>query len=217
MKKWFDEFVYENGSYKLVALFITLILWVSVLGRKETTVSKEVPLVFVTASNHVVSSVSAKSVRFDLAGSKRSLKKYVTEKNDPINVDLSSRAAGRIIVSVPDDTMRLPFGAKVVSINPPSIVIELEETVKKKVPVKVQWRDIEDQKHLENKIVIEPSDVEIEGAKSIISKIRSVSTVEVNSAEAVAEGNKHVIRTHIRLPDGEGFKNNKNQEIKIIF
>src|SRR5690606_38635104 len=113
--------------YKLVALFITLILWVSVLGRKETTVSKEVPLNFIAAEDKIVSSVSSKLVRFELTGSRRALRRFIAERAEPISVDLKIRGVGRLIVTVPEDSLRLPFGVKVQGVNPPSIVVDIED------------------------------------------------------------------------------------------
>ena len=47
--------VTENGSYKLVALFITLVLWVTFLGRREGVYTGEVTLEYLTKDSIVVS------------------------------------------------------------------------------------------------------------------------------------------------------------------
>ena len=46
--------LFENGSYKLVALFISLILWLTILGRREFVVNKEIEVEFTVAQSLVV-------------------------------------------------------------------------------------------------------------------------------------------------------------------
>ena len=40
----FEKYVLENGSYKLVALFVALVLWVAILGRKDFVMTYELPI-----------------------------------------------------------------------------------------------------------------------------------------------------------------------------
>jgi YbbR domain-containing protein len=217
MKELFRDWIYDNGSYKLVALFITLILWVSVLGRKETTVSKEIPLRFITSTESIVTNSSAKSVRFELTGSRRSLGRFLSDKHEPISVDLSGRSTGRLIVTVPEDSVRLPFGVKVLSINPASIVVDIDELTKKKVPIVVSWRESKENNRVIMHAVVEPSDVWIEGGKSVLTKIREILTLEVSSKDAVEIDGHHVIKTKIKTLELEGIKTNLDQDVTITF
>lgn len=217
MKAIFKEWVYENGSYKLVALFITLILWVSVLGRKETTVAKEVPMQFISADEKIVTNVSNKSVRFEMTGSRRALRRFLVDKVDPITVDLKGRGNGRLIVTVPEDSLRLPFGVKVLSVTPPSIVVDIEDITKKKVPVIVAWREYRETNRVIMHAVVEPSDIWIEGGRSALAKIREILTVEVSSKDAIEIDGHHVIKTKIRGLELDGIKPIPEQDITITF
>lgn len=216
-KEWYEEWVYENGSYKLVALFITLILWVSVLGRKETTVAKEIPLSFSVMDNRIVTAASARSVRYELSGSRRALRKFVAEKTEPITIDINGASVGRLMVTIPDDSIRLPFGVKVQNINPSSVVIEVDEVVKKRVPVVLVWKDATEQNKFILGAKVEPSEIEIEGARQALAKVREVLTAEITSEEAQEQNGEKVIRTKIKSPEIDGIKPLTNEDVVVRF
>lgn len=212
-----SDWVMENGSYKVVALFITLILWVSVLGRKETTLTREIPVAFSIGADRTITETSARSVRFELSGSRRALRKMARDKVEPITVDLSAGSTGRVIVTVPDDSLKLPFGVKVVSANPSTLAVDIEPVVKKKVPVIVVWRDRDEKDAVMRTAKIIPSEVFIEGGKSSVKRVREVLTQEVSRQDAILEGSKHVIRTKLRGLDHEGLKSVEDQDVVIEF
>ena len=83
MKKRVSEKIYrlkdglfENGSYKLVALFISLILWLTILGRREFVVNKEIDVDFTVAENLLIAGQSSDKVRVKISGPQPLLKKY---------------------------------------------------------------------------------------------------------------------------------------------
>lgn len=215
-RELWDEWVVENGSYKIVALFITLILWVSVLGRKETTLTREIPIIFTIHSERVITSTSSRSIRFELSGSRRALRRMARDRVEPITIDLGASSLGRVIVTVPDDSLKLPFGVKVVSANPPTLAVDIEEVVKKKVPVSILWRDSED-KVLAKGAVVEPREIVVEGGKSVVRKVREVLTQEVSAVDAVEENGKKVIRTKLRPLEFDGVRSIEDQEVTIQF
>lgn len=217
LKEWYEEWVYENGSYKLVALFITLILWVSVLGRKETTVAKEIPLAFSVMDNRIVTAASARTVRFELSGSRRALRRFVADKSEPITVDINGASIGRLMVTIPDDSIKLPFGVKVQNVNPSSVVIEIDEVVRKKVPITPVWRDASEQNKFIMGAKLEPSEVEIVGARQALAKVREVLTVEISSEDAQDQNGEKVIHTKIKLPEVDGLKPLQNQDVVVRF
>lgn len=214
MKESFKEWIIDNGSYKLVALFITLILWVSVLGRKETTTWKDVSLQFLTTSDKIITNVSTRAVRFEVAGSKRALRKFITDKMEPLVVDLNGRNAGRILITVPDDSLKLPFGVKVLSVTPPTVVVDIEDVAQKKVPIIISWMQHE-QRMIPVKV--EPAEIEIEGGTSALAKIQQVTTQDISFRDIVEIDGVRVIKTKIKAIEVEGVKPLSDQNVTITF
>jgi hypothetical protein len=80
MKKWIEtarEFTFEHGNYKLVSLAIALILWGTLLSRREVIYIKYVDLIFDTNDKHVIANDVATQVEFRVSGARIPLKRFV--------------------------------------------------------------------------------------------------------------------------------------------
>lgn len=126
---WKDLF-FENGSYKLVALLVTLILWFTILGRRDFMQTKELDIDFLLpkAMRMAPMASSSRRVLVKVSGPRTALKKFssspgaitidltrdeVTQPNTVINTKISSK------------NIEVPFGVKVESIEPESIDVVL--------------------------------------------------------------------------------------------
>jgi len=118
------EFIFENGTYKLVALFITLSLWVFIFERQVSTISKSVQLEFELAPQHVLKSTTAKKVQFRVRGPRMGLKRFLDGPSN-IKIDLNSFSAGRNVVRIYEDSLPTPPGVYVVSVSPTNIYVDL--------------------------------------------------------------------------------------------
>lgn len=131
MKKKASEKIYrlknglfENGSYKLVALFISLILWLTILGRREFVVNKEIEIEFSVADALVISGQSADKVRVKISGPQPLLKKY-KEANQTIQISLADKTAGLYEIDMTPSRIEVPSGIKILNIKPSQIRVEI--------------------------------------------------------------------------------------------
>lgn len=117
----FDYF-FENGSYKIVALFISLILWLTVLGRRDFVYSKNIDLEIQTSPNLSVIEQSHSFVRVRVTGPRASLKKFMeSNSNQAMLLDISSMGEGKIEMPISEKKMDLPLGVRVVSLRPKKV------------------------------------------------------------------------------------------------
>lgn len=124
LRKWTDWIV-ENGSYKLVALFVTLILWVTILGRRDFQLSKEMDLEFLLPQNLTVANQTIdRKVTVKVSGPRMALKKFSTNPGS-ITVDLVRSQAGPVRALITPRNVEVPFGVKVISINPDVVNLTL--------------------------------------------------------------------------------------------
>jgi hypoxanthine-guanine phosphoribosyltransferase len=126
----FKESLIENASYKLVALFISLILWLSILGRRDFVVTKDVEVDFMTASTYSVAGQSTDKIKIKVSGSQPLLKKF-KEKNQSIVFDLSDKKNGMFEVEMTPSKIEIPQGIKIMGIRPTSIRVEIVENSNK--------------------------------------------------------------------------------------
>ena len=120
----FRHGIFENGSYKLVALFISLILWLTILGRREFVVNKDIEVDFTVAENLLVTSQSSDKIRIKLSGSQPLLKKY-KEATQSLLVNLSDRPAGLYEIEMNTSRVEVPVGVKILSVKPSQIRVEI--------------------------------------------------------------------------------------------
>ena len=116
----------DNLSYKFVALGIALILWVSMMGRKDATMTKDFELQVLLGPSLELSSPTPQLVRVEIAGPRVALKK-VSQMSPVFTIDLSAAKPGNQLVHLNHDGLNLPLGARVVSIEPRDFNVYLRE------------------------------------------------------------------------------------------
>jgi YbbR domain-containing protein len=191
--------IMENGSYKIVALLITLILWITVLGNKDQVLNQMVRLNFSLPKNHIIANSITDRVQVQISGSRLSLKKLI-KGIEPIEINLEDAKPGRTIVSIPTDHILLPFGAQILSVTPANLVIDIDRVMTKRVPVKVSWDTDEEPKNIRVSD-LRPSSVIIRGASSVLSRIDEAWTEPISPQEIIFDKYKKSVEVRVGLKD----------------
>lgn len=116
--------LFENGSYKLVALFISLILWLTILGRREFVVNKEIDVEFTVAESTLIAGQSSDKIRVKISGPQPLLKKY-KEANQTIQISLVDKTPGLYEIDMTPARIEAPAGIKILNIKPSQIRVEI--------------------------------------------------------------------------------------------
>lgn len=142
------DLIFENGSYKLVSLLVTLILWVTILGRRDFMLTKDMDVEFLLPSNAVLEAGNReKRVTVKVTGPRTALKKFSSNPGSVIfdltkNKVLEKKTKIHTVIQVKN--IEVPFGVKVVSIEPSSLDVVLSPL---EVPPEVQ-PDVQSEKRL---------------------------------------------------------------------
>lgn len=171
----FREVVLENGTYKIVALFVTLSLWVFIFERHEDTMSKTLHLEYLLMDGHMVSNEVANEVQFRVRGPRMALKRFL-ENSDSINVDLTNMGVGRTVVRIYDDILQVPSGIEVVSVSPSSIFVEIERSARKEVPIEVI---LDSDQYVVIKDSVRPTYISVQGSTESLNQLESIKTLTV--------------------------------------
>jgi YbbR domain-containing protein len=124
--KFFRTFVLENLSYKMVALLIALILWITILGRRDFVMTKNVEVDLLTGPGFSVVSQTSDAVKVKVNGPRTALKKFIdSASSHSIALDISGRGVGFVDVSIPQQKIEVPFGVKIIGIRPNVIRAEV--------------------------------------------------------------------------------------------
>lgn len=126
MKRSLMKTLTDNMSYKVVALFISLILWLTILGRRDFILTKAVDVEILTAPGYTVLAQTTDQVKFKVSGPRSALKKYLDSSfSSSITLDVSDKGAGVINADIPVNKVDMPLGVKVVSVRPSKIQVEV--------------------------------------------------------------------------------------------
>jgi hypothetical protein len=119
--------VLENFSYKIVALFISLILWVTILGRRDFQVTKNIELDLSAAPGVVLEAQSVEHIKVRVAGPRTALRKFLEAgATQVLSVDVSGFKPGVYRVTIPTQKLDMPFGVKILSVKPSEVEVRLK-------------------------------------------------------------------------------------------
>jgi YbbR domain-containing protein len=116
----------DNLSYKFVALGVAIILWMSMMGRKETLV-RDFELQVLVGAGLEMETSPPQLVKVEVTGPRVALKK-LNQMSSLFTVDLTAAHAGRQVVTLSREGLNLPIGARVLSIEPREFMVVLRDT-----------------------------------------------------------------------------------------
>lgn len=125
MRSQVKGFFAENWGYKLVALSITLILWLTVLSRRDFVLSKDIDLDLQLGPTLSLVSQSADKIRVRVSGSRQLLKRF-KEDSQVMILDISELPDGVHDVDIPVQKIDIPQGLKLLSVKPNRIRVEIQ-------------------------------------------------------------------------------------------
>lgn len=131
MKKTPVDWFTDNLSYKLVALVIALILWFTILGRRDFVYTKNIDLEFQLKPGFTLHTQTSDHVKVRVSGPRSALKNFIEKSTNVLQVDLTYKGAGVTEVDVPVSRIEVPVGVKILSIRPNVIRLEIAEEVSK--------------------------------------------------------------------------------------
>lgn len=170
------KIIFENYGMKLTAVFLSIFLWLFVTSRGQSEISLEVPIEFkdIPPGLEIVSR-SVKSISLNMRGQERLLKN-IKPFDISVSIDLSKTKPGESTYYIQQEDIRLPHAVTVTNINPSSIKVITEETVRKTVRV-IPILSGEPEKGFAVKTVsVVPPSIEIEGIRREVSRVNTLRT-----------------------------------------
>jgi YbbR domain-containing protein len=119
-----QRFIFDNFAYKIVSLFVALVLWLAILGRRDFVSTREVELLFTPAKGHMILSQSAEKIKVKISGSQAIIKKN-RDRLQSILIDVSTFPDGIRDIDISNQNFDLPPGIKVLGLRPNVVKIEI--------------------------------------------------------------------------------------------
>lgn len=166
----------ENFSLKALSVALAISLWffVTYRGQSEVTVESAIEIKNIPAKLEVLKQ-NIKTVSIAVMGHERILKSLRSGDIRAV-VDLTGGKAGEAVYYFDKNTVTAPHGVQILRIDPPSIKVTLDESVRKMVQVKPSITGVPEKGYKITSIQISPASVFIEGPATEIQRAALLRT-----------------------------------------
>ena len=172
----------KKHSLKFISLFLSIFLWVYVLNSEKVKFEKTVTLEYILPVDMMFAVKPVHEVTFLIEGP-RAFVRTVAEREDRFVIDLNRANARRQLnftLDINPAQLNLPFGMVVDRVLPRRIPIHLEKKASKIVPLKLQFIGQLPEKLSLHNTVLEPAEVEVYGPRTVISRLKELSTKPID-------------------------------------
>lgn len=126
MKQKTIHFIFNDLAFKVIALMMSLVLWVLVSGRRDYVVSKTMDLEFILGSNYILKEHSVDQVRVKVSGPRLALRNFMDSiLFNSLNISLRDFNSGKHVIDFKKAQVELPVGVEIVEIRPEKLFFEL--------------------------------------------------------------------------------------------
>jgi YbbR domain-containing protein len=180
----------EDWLVKVVALAITLALWLGVTGLSTPTTQRltSVPLTLRFSNNIEVTNSPIQEVDLVVTGDKRRLAQI--NKNDLIvSMDISDVLPGDRVLNLTPETIAvsLPTGVKLDEIQPSRIAVRIEAVEEKEIAVKAEtYGEIPEGYEIYSE-TITPTKIKVRGPATFIRTLTSVPTERIDLSNRTSD------------------------------
>ena len=169
----------EIAAAALLSIVFITGIWFSVSRGQDTLVSLDIPVDYINREPGTeIFDTSVKTVSLVLSGS-GALVKSITPDQVGVRLDLSKSVIGPNSFSITSENISLPPGIILREVTPNEIEVLIDETIKKELPVQIDWAGKLPEQLILVDSVSDPKTVEIVGGKRILEKIVTIYTEKV--------------------------------------
>ena len=173
----------DDWLMKLVALIITLALWLGVTGLRTPTSRRfaNIPLNLRVANELEITNSPVTEVDIKITGDKSKIDQ-ITTRDLAVTVDLTDVQSGNRTVQIAPEnvSIELPVGFKLEEIQPSKIAVELEKVIERDVPVKAETEGGTADNFEIYSAPTTPPTVRVRGPESFIKPLDSIPTEKIN-------------------------------------
>jgi YbbR domain-containing protein len=186
--------IFDSFPLKLMSLGFAVLLWLLVAGERTSEMGLSVPVElqnFPRGLELTGEPVNAVEVR--LRASPGMIQRIVPGEVSA-QVNLAGIGEGEHIVHLTEDSIRMPFGVKVVKIQPAVLTLQLERTLEKVVPVRARLLGRPAEGFEVADVSAAPGEVRVAGPTSRVDEIESAFTEPVS-----VEGARDAVTSEVTI------------------
>lgn len=202
VRRWLREFLLEDWGLKLLALVITLVLWLAVTGQRapESRQLREIALEYQLPAELEISNEPLDEVDITLEGGKSRLDE-INARDLVARIDIGQLRPGERILRLTREnvSMNLPEGIRIIRIEPASVALKLERSVERELEVVARPEGRPAEGFEARPAQITPARIRVRGPESRVAALGEVFTETIS-----LEGQRETInqtQVAVDIPD----------------
>ena len=177
-----------NWQYRVIAVVLALFFWYIVSGQEKVEIWLNIPVEIVNLpQDRLIKSGIVSTVRVRCRGTSTILSRLETGRLT-YALDLSRVRRGENLIVLEPKNINLPRAIDVVEITPSRLELDIDFQITKTVPVSINWEAYISPDYELREIRVEPEQVRISGAASILDRIDEIGTKLVEIREETPRG-----------------------------
>jgi YbbR domain-containing protein len=190
LKHIFKKVFLEDWVMKVVALLITLALWLGVTGLSTPTTQRltSVPISLTLSNNNEITNAAIQEVTLVVTGDSRRLGQI--NKNDLVaSIDISGVMPGDRVIPLTPETVSvsLPTGVKLDEIQPRNMAVRIEPVEEKEVDVEAETYGQPPNGYEVYQEITTPAKVRVRGPAGFMRSLQSVSTERIDISDRTSD------------------------------
>lgn len=169
----------ELAAAAMVSIFFIAGVWVSFTQGMDTLIDFDVPVEYVNRDPSMeIVRASVNRVELHLGGS-GALMRSMRPDQVKVRLDLGKATVGSNTFTLTNENIGLPPGVRLRGVEPRIIDVTLDKTIKKELPVQVDWAGKLLSHLMLTQAVLEPGKIEVIGGKQVLDGIDAIYTEKV--------------------------------------
>jgi len=169
----------QLGIAALASILFIAGVWFSFTRGMYTLTTLEIPVEYMNfASEMEILDTSVNAVRLDLSGS-GALIKSIRPEQVHVRLDLSKGIVGHNVFNITPESISLPPGVLLKTVEPSTIEVTLDIPIRKQLPVQVDWVGKLPEHLVLVEVKLDPEEIQVMGGKRILHNMSTVYTEKV--------------------------------------
>jgi YbbR domain-containing protein len=184
----------DNLALKLISLLLAVMVWFVIAGEKTSEMGLQVAVELQNFPKDLeLTGEPVDAVEVRLRASPGIIQ-HLTASDVSAQIDVAGATEGEHIIHLTSDAIRVPFGVKVVKINPSTLTMHFERTLQKLVPVRPRLLGRPAPGFEVGATTADPVEVRVAGPRSRVDDVESAFTEPVS-----VEGARGALEQHVNI------------------
>ena len=198
MIRWFTG----NAGLKIISLVLAMFTWLFVKGiTSDSRTIEGVPLEVRTRPGLAVLQTNASTVSVVVRGTRDDVRQ-VSRQDLSAVVDLTrDERSGLISVKLTPRVVRHSRRVQVSEIDPAEVLVNLDETVSRELPVEPQFAGELASGLAIERVMTKPEAVEVKGPKTLLNRLSKINTLPIDVTGRHTSFRERVELTPLQIPE----------------